>query len=110
MHQQAVRANMAARKVEAASFRDARNGDRTVRFCSGFAECMGREVPLELHTWPIQIKLAPVNAPCFSRGRAVDCSRLHSLCIRRFSPQISSLRQGSVLSLSKAGYGRLYRE
>lgn len=36
----------------------------------------------ELRQWPVQIKLAPVNAPYFSGSESADSRRLHGLRIR----------------------------
>lgn len=79
------------------------------RFCSGFGRMYGGGGSLPTAYMADSNQIGAGECSVFPRGRAVDCSRLHSLCIRRFSPQIS-LRQGGIDWLSKAGYGRLYRE
>ena len=76
--EQAVRANMAARKAAKQPFSGC-PGMALKQFDSvpASAECMGEEVPSQLHTWPIQIKLAPVNAPFFQGAElliAADCT------------------------------------
>ena len=43
------------------------------------------DIPSELRQWPVQIKLAPVNAPYFD-GCDLHCCRLHRLRLRRLSP------------------------
>ena len=46
----------------------------------------GSPVSSQLRQWPVQIKLAPVNAPYFDGGKTSDRGRLYRIRIRQFPP------------------------
>ena len=45
-------------------------------------ETVSGTISSELTQWPVQIKLAPVNAPYFDNASLLIAARLYSLCVR----------------------------
>ena len=46
------------------------------------------DVSSQLTSWPIQIKLAPINAPFFQHAKLFNSCGLYSLCLCQFSSGI----------------------
>ena len=52
--------------------------------CSTVPGSPATSVTSQLSQWPVQIKLAPVNAPYFNGAKLLGSCGLHRLCLRQF--------------------------
>ena len=52
--------------------------------CSTVPGSPATSITSQLSQWPVQIKLAPVNAPYFNGAKLLGSCGLHRLCLRQF--------------------------